>query len=74
MVKQLAKKVTLGILVLSFIGGLVGAFITTFNMEGYISFLKAFVPFFSVMIASIGANSAIAKVQANKVASDVKQD
>ena len=74
MIKQLAKKVTLGILALSFLGGLIGAVITTFNMEGYISFLDAFVPFFSVMIASIGANSAIAKIQASKVVSDVKQD
>ena len=74
MIKKAAKKATLAIMALAFLGGFVGAFISTFNMEGYISFLKAFVPFFSVMIASIGANSAIAKVQASKVVSDAKQD
>ena len=70
MVKKLAKKMTLGILGLSFLGGLIGAFLSTFNMEGYILFLKSFVPFFSVMIASIGANSAISKLQTTKVKSD----
>jgi hypothetical protein len=70
--KGLAKKTTLCIMGLAFLGGLIGAFITTFNMEGYINFLKAFVPFFGVMIASIGTNSAVQKIQEAK--KNVKQD
>ena len=72
--KQMAKKVTLGIMVIAFFGGLIGAFIEGFNMDGYTSFLKSFVPFFSVMIASIGTNSAITKIQISKGKVDVDKD
>ena len=60
----MAKKLTLIILSLSFLIGSVGAFVGTFNMDGYINFLKGFAPLYIALIASIGANSAVTKVQA----------
>ena len=57
----MAKKLTLIILSLAFLIGSVGAFVGTFNMDGYISFLKGFAPLYIALIASIGANSAVEK-------------
>jgi hypothetical protein len=57
----MAKKLTLIILSLAFIVGCVGAWFMTFNMEGFISFLKGFAPLYISLIASIGANSAMEK-------------
>ena len=70
MVKGVAKKMTLIILALSFLGGLIGSFIESFDMLSYINFLKAFALYFGGMIASIGANSAISKLQSKKVESN----
>ena len=61
----MAKKLTLIILALAFIIGSVGAFVGTFNMDGYINFLKGFAPLYIALIASIGANSAVDKVKKN---------
>ena len=61
--KNLAKYITLGLLIVAFLVGAVGAFVPTFLMEGYTSFLKSFSPIYISLIASIGANSAFAKVQ-----------
>ena len=61
----MAKKLTLIILSLAFLIGSVGAFIGTFNMDGYINFLKGFAPLYIALIASIGANSAVDKVKKN---------
>ena len=57
----MAKYLTLGILLVGFIIGVVGSFIVSFNMDGYISFLKGFAPLYIALIASIGANSAVEK-------------
>jgi divalent metal cation (Fe/Co/Zn/Cd) transporter len=57
----MAKYLTLGILLVGFIIGVVGSFIITFNMDGYINFLKGFAPLYIALIASIGANSAVEK-------------
>jgi len=57
----MAKKLTLIILSLAFLIGSVGAFVGTFNMDGYINFLKGFAPLYIALIASIGANSAVEK-------------
>lgn len=57
----MAKYLTLGILLVGFIIGVVGSFICTFNMDGYINFLKGFAPLYIALIASIGANSAVEK-------------
>jgi hypothetical protein len=62
----MAKKLTLIILSLAFLIGSVGAFVGTFNMDGYINFLKGFAPLYIALIASIGANSAVTKVQEKK--------
>lgn len=57
----MAKYLTLGILLVGFIIGVIGSFIGTFNMDGYINFLKGFAPLYIALIASIGANSAVEK-------------
>ena len=57
----MAKYLTLGILLVGFIIGVVGSFIGTFNMDGYINFLKSFEPLYISLIASTGANSAVEK-------------
>jgi len=64
--KQVAKKVTIGILISAFAVGSVGAFIAIFNMDGYINFLRAFSPIYISLIASIGANSAVKTIQEKK--------
>jgi hypothetical protein len=55
--KDLAKKTTIALLVVMFIIGCVGAFVSTFKMEEYVSFLKAYAPLYISLIASIGVNS-----------------
>lgn len=62
----MAKKLTLIILALAFIIGCVGAFVQTFNMDGFIAFLKGFAPLYISLIASIGANSAVEKYKETK--------
>lgn len=62
----MAKYLTLGILLTAFLVGSIGAFIPAFNMDGFISFLKGFAPLYIALIASIGANSAVKKVQEKK--------
>ncbi len=64
--KQIAKHMTLAILGVAFSVGCVGAFVPTFSMEGYVAFLKGFSPFYGFMIASIGTNSAVEKIQDKK--------
>lgn len=62
----MAKKLTLLILSAAFLIGSIGAFIGTFNMDGYINFLKGFAPLYISLIASIGANSAVTKYKETK--------
>lgn len=59
--KGIAKKLTLIILAIAFAVGCIGAFVPTFNMDGYTRFLPAFAPIYISLIASIGANSAMEK-------------
>lgn len=61
--KDVAKNLTLIILSIAFLTGVVGAFVPTFNMDGYIRFLPAFSPIYIALIASIGANSAVKKIK-----------
>ncbi len=61
--KNIAKNITLAILVLAFLIGGVGAFLPTFNFDGYTTFLKGFSLMFGGLVASIGINSGIEKVQ-----------
>lgn len=64
--KGTAKSVTISILIVAFLVGCVGGFVQTFNMDGFISFLKGFAPLYISLIASIGANSAVEKIQEKK--------
>ena len=63
---NIAKNLTLMILALAFLIGAVGSFIPIFNMDGYTKFLIHFSPFYLGLIASIGTNSAVKKIQENK--------
>lgn len=62
----MAKKMTLIMLALAFLIGSVGAFIPTFNIDGYKNFLIGFAPLYISLIASIGANSAMEKYKSVK--------
>ena len=62
----MAKKLTLGILVIAFLIGCIGSWFDGFNMDGFTKFLIHFSPFYLGLIASIGTNSAIEKVQGVK--------
>lgn len=64
--KQPAKKLTLAILAVAFIVGLVGCFLAFFDMDKFVKFLGAFLPFFLGMVASIGTNSVVSKIQEEK--------
>jgi ABC-type amino acid transport system permease subunit len=63
---NIAKNMTLVIMLSAFIVGCVGAFIATFNMEGYSNFLRGFAPWYIALIGSIGVNSAVDKVKGGK--------
>jgi len=65
-VKQPAKKITLAILLVAFIVGLVGCFLVFFDMDKFVKFLGAFLPFFLGMVASVGTGSVVSKIQEGK--------
>lgn len=64
--QNVAKNVTIGLLVAMFVVGAMGSFVAVFEMDGYINFLKAYAPLYISLIASIGANSAVKKVKEAK--------
>lgn len=64
--KQSAKKITLGILIVAFLVGLIGCFLTFFDMDKYAKFLDAFSPFFIIMIASVGTGAVVDKIKGDK--------
>lgn len=64
--KQPAKKLTLGILVVAFIVGLVGCFLKFFDMDKFTKFLSAFLPFFLGMVASVGTGAVVDRIQGGK--------
>lgn len=66
MKKNLAKNVTIILLIGMFIVGAVGSFVATFEMDGYVKLLNAYAPLYISLIASIGANSAVKKVKEAK--------
>ena len=63
--KQIAKKITLGILVVSVILGMVMLFIPSIPMDRYMTYVKAVAYLYTPLIASIGINSAIEKNKNN---------
>lgn len=64
--KNLAKNVTIILLVVMFVVGAAGSFVATFEMDGYVKLLNAYAPLYISLIASIGANSAVKKVKEAK--------
>jgi hypothetical protein len=64
--KQPAKKLTLGILVVAFLVGLVGCFLAFFDMDKFVKFLGAFLPFFLGMVASVGTGAVVDRIQGGK--------
>lgn len=63
--KQIAKKITLGILVVSVILGMVMLFIPSIPMDRFMTYVKAVAYLYTPLIASIGINSAIEKNKNN---------
>lgn len=63
---RVAKKITLAILVISFAIGCVGSWFEVFNMDAFTKFLIHFSPFYLGLIASIGTNSVVEKIQEKK--------
>lgn len=64
--KQTAKSITLGIIIVGFLVGVIGAFTPVFNMNGYVTFIKGFSTLYIPLIASIGVNSGITKITQSK--------
>lgn len=62
----MAKKITLIIFTLVFVVGCIGAFVPTFQMEGFIAFIKVFTPTFITLLTSIGASAITDKIKTEK--------
>lgn len=58
----MAKKLTLGILVVSVIIGLILLFFKNIDMERYMTYVKAITLLYAPLVASIGLNSGVEKV------------
>ena len=63
--KQIAKKITLGILVISVLLGMIMLFIPSIPMDRFMTYVKAVAYLYTPLIASIGINSAIKKNKNN---------
>ena len=64
-IKKVAKKITLGILVVSVILGMVMLFLPNLSMDRFMTYVKAVAYLYTPLIASIGINSAIEKHKEN---------
>ena len=62
-IKKVAKKITLGILVVSVILGMVMLFLPNIPMDRYMTYVKGVAYIYTPLIASIGINSAIEKTK-----------
>jgi hypothetical protein len=62
----MAKKITLGILIIAFLIGCIGSWFEAFDMDAFTKFLIHFSPFYLGLIASIGTNSVVEKVKGGK--------
>ena len=63
--KQIAKKITLGILVVSVLLGMIMLFIPRIPMDRFMTYVKGVAYIYTPLIASIGINSAIEKNKNN---------
>ena len=70
----MAKKITLIIFTLVFVVGCIGAFVPTFQMEGFIAFLKVFTPTFITLRTSIGASAITDKIKTDKTIPNDNED
>ena len=70
----MAKKITLIIFTLVFVVGCIGAFVPTFQMEGFIAFLKVFTPTFITLLTSIGASAITDKIKTDKTIPNDNED
>ena len=64
--KTSAKKLTLSMLSIGFLIGIICLFIPNIDMERYVTFVKAFALLYTPLIASIGINSGIEKLNTHK--------
>ena len=64
--KNIAKKITLWMLIIGFVAGLICLYIPSLDMERYTTFVKAFAYLYTPLIASIGINSGISKFKETK--------
>lgn len=64
-IKKVAKKITLGILVVSVILGMVMLFLPNIPMDRFMTYVKAVAYLYTPLIASIGINSAMDKKKEN---------
>ena len=62
----MAKRITLVILVVAFLVGCIGSWFEVFDMDAFTKFLLTFSPFYLGLIASIGTNSVVEKIQEKK--------
>lgn len=62
-INNLAKNITLSILVFVIVFGSVATLIPSFNASGYAEILRAYTPLYATLIVSIGANSAVKKIK-----------
>ena len=62
----MAKWITLEILVVAFLVGCIGSWFEVFNLDSYKKFLLTFSPFYLGLVASIGTNSVVEKIQERK--------
>ena len=61
--KQVAKKITLGILVVSVLLGMIMLFIPSIPMERFMTYVKGVAYIYTPLIASIGINSVVEKTK-----------
>ena len=64
--KTSAKKLTLSMLSIGFLIGIICLFIPNIDMERYVTFVKAFALLYTPLIASIGINSGIEKINTHQ--------
>ena len=65
-IENLAKNISLALLVYALVLGSIGAFCSSFNMSGYVDLLRGYAPLYVTLIASIGTNSVVNKLQTDK--------
>lgn len=68
----MAKKITLGILIISVLVGLVLLFFVNVDMERFMTYVKAVAYLYVPLVASIGINSGVETIKGSKEEKDEK--